>query len=292
MKVLIAVDSTDRSLELLEATMSIPFKKALFSVVSVAEEVTYDQDEVGAVLVKKLDEYNSDAMRRTKATLTKAKDFFDRQDIEAEYLALRGDPVETILNYSEANDTDLIILGDNERNKVVTVLLGSVSKEILSHSHCSVLIHKYGQLEDKLKIAVGYDGSPSAHKIVDFCSNLASKSIEFVKLFSYCEFPSKLTDFYEFPKAGDYPDYDKSFDRKLAAGKSSMELALPNTKIEQKAVYSIDNIADALLLEAEECDANLVVVGKKGKNLLNRVLLGSVSNKLANKCEKMILVVK
>lgn len=53
-----------------------------------------------------------------------------------------GDPAEAIMDYAKEINTDLIIMGSRGLGLVRGVLLGSVSKYVLEHAKCPVLIVK------------------------------------------------------------------------------------------------------------------------------------------------------
>lgn len=53
-----------------------------------------------------------------------------------------GDPADTITEYAKEIDADLIIMGSRGLGLVRGVLLGSVSKYVLEHTKCPVLIVK------------------------------------------------------------------------------------------------------------------------------------------------------
>jgi nucleotide-binding universal stress UspA family protein len=54
---------------------------------------------------------------------------------------------------------------------------------------------------------------------------------------------------------------------------------------------SPEEIAEALCDLAEERDATLVVVGRRGQSRLKEVVLGSVSNAAVHDCRRPVLVV-
>lgn len=54
--------------------------------------------------------------------------------------ALEGDPADEILKYENSNRKDMIILGSHGREGISDILIGSVSKRVLEHSHSPILI--------------------------------------------------------------------------------------------------------------------------------------------------------
>lgn len=53
---------------------------------------------------------------------------------------LIGNPSMEIINFSKENQIDLIVIGRTGKSKIEQWLLGSVSKKILDHSPCPVLL--------------------------------------------------------------------------------------------------------------------------------------------------------
>ncbi|WP_430931117.1 universal stress protein [Saccharicrinis sp. 156] len=53
-----------------------------------------------------------------------------------------GDPVEEILNYTEKNGIDLLIMGTTGRNSIGKALIGSVTQEVVRHVNCSFITTK------------------------------------------------------------------------------------------------------------------------------------------------------
>ncbi|WP_227380725.1 universal stress protein [Haladaptatus halobius] len=51
----------------------------------------------------------------------------------------RGEPAQTILDYIETNDIDLIVMGTHGRSGLDRHLLGSVTEKAVRHSNASVL---------------------------------------------------------------------------------------------------------------------------------------------------------
>lgn len=53
-----------------------------------------------------------------------------------------GDPGNTIIDYAEKNDFNLLVMGSRGLNAISRIMLGSVSLKVLNHINISVLIVK------------------------------------------------------------------------------------------------------------------------------------------------------
>ena len=60
--------------------------------------------------------------------------------VAAHPVSILGDPVIELPAYAERMDADLIVIGSRGLGGVTSALLGSVSKGVLKHSKCPVLI--------------------------------------------------------------------------------------------------------------------------------------------------------
>ncbi|HEY4544191.1 MAG TPA: universal stress protein [Tissierellaceae bacterium] len=74
--------------------------------------------------------------------LKEAKDLFSDTDIEVQTLLEHGDPGKVIIDISEKENVDLIIMGSRGLNPLSRMMLGSVSNKVLNNSKTSVLIVK------------------------------------------------------------------------------------------------------------------------------------------------------
>ena len=79
------------------------------------------------------------------------------------------------------------------------------------------------------------------------------------------------------------------------AAESALEKAksaLASQSVKWRAVEAHGEAADALVNEAKELNADLIVVGTRGLNLAQRALLGSVSTKVVHHAHCDVLVVR
>lgn len=75
-----------------------------------------------------------------KEVIRTVKNQFDHMKDQVEGVILSGDPANEILDYSERENVDLIIMATHGMNVTKRFLLGSVTSKVVHHSNVSVLV--------------------------------------------------------------------------------------------------------------------------------------------------------
>jgi nucleotide-binding universal stress UspA family protein len=100
-----------------------------------------------------------DDLRRELETAGRA---LTRPGLTIETRVLRGRPGAAILAEANLIDADLIVMGSRGHGPIQSVLLGSVSTEVTSHAHCSVLVARSAFVRRVLLATDGTDTSAPA----------------------------------------------------------------------------------------------------------------------------------
>jgi len=131
-------------------------------------------------------------------------------------------------------------------------------------------------------ILIAYDGSESAKRALDVAAGRANGSP--LTVVSVAELLP------QFGRAGAMllPEEDEDRKRQLA---EAME-ALKGRGIEAKSVERRGDPAEAIVDEAQQEDAELIVVGTRGLNAAKRWLMGSVSTRVVQHAPCNVLVVR
>ena len=85
-------------------------------------------------------EIRRDSLADHEAELADAKAFFAERGIEAEPVAVSGDPASAIVSLAEQRKADLVIVGTREAGLAERVVRHSVSQQVAKKAHCDVLI--------------------------------------------------------------------------------------------------------------------------------------------------------
>lgn len=127
-------------------------------------------------------------------------------------------------------------------------------------------------------IVVGYDGSEHADRALDRAAEIAAA--EEAELVIVSVEPPSLPA----------PDEEELAQANEALAKAEKRLA--GSGVRMRAVAARGEPADEIIRVAKEVDAELIVVGTRGLNLLQRALLGSVSSDLIHHADQDVLVVR
>ena len=135
-------------------------------------------------------------------------------------------------------------------------------------------------------VAVGTDGSPTASMAVEAAAEIARR------------FDAKLVLLSAFKNSRDvsaqgHADVELQWttnrDARVREMLARTEEQLRDAKVDCRTMIDEGDPADVLIRLAEECDADLLVIGNKG---LQRRILGSVPNTVTHRAQCSVYVVK
>jgi nucleotide-binding universal stress UspA family protein len=137
-------------------------------------------------------------------------------------------------------------------------------------------------------IVVGTDGSPTAEKAVEQAAELALGHKAKIHVVSAYE-PTSVK------VGGGFEDRAQWMASPGTTVDSVLERAVGMIRVKGVDVESYarkGNAAEALLEVAEECHADLIVVGNKGMTGAKRFLLGSVPDKVSHHAPCSVLIIR
>ena len=188
-----------------------------------------------------------------------------------------GSAIESILEQTEKEDYDLILMGSNGK-KGIQKWLGSVSQEIINSSKISDYISKAENKKQKLLLTT--DGTPcSAGIIQEILPNLKLEDKE-IHICMVNEDPKFL--FLEGALDENWlSDIQKQ--QKIYASNAIKEiqkiLSEHNISVSETAILS-GNPAQKIIDYAKEKEIDLTILGSRNKSKLDRFLTGSESKRV------------
>jgi nucleotide-binding universal stress UspA family protein len=173
---------------------------------------------------------------------------------------------------STAEQASMLVVGARGLGGFKGLLLGSVSHQCLHHATCPVVVVREPAPErpsDGQRIVVGVDGSPTAATALRWAVDEAERRGAVVDAVHAWQLP--FTGPYPYMSPGDDPDrYEENARAVLDEAVDGLRSATKPNK-----VLSLGGPASTILEAAQGAD--LVVVGSRGVNALERFLLGSTS---------------
>lgn len=192
----------------------------------------------------------------------------------------------------EAQDAALVVVGNRGLGGFLGLLVGSVGVAVAAHARCPVIVVREGNPGEGSiatgRILVGVDGSEMSAQAVEFAFERAARHGSTVVAVHAWTLPVPAE------AGGEYAAYVDT-EQLERAGRGILENALapaverfPEVKVETKVVRAHPGQA----LQAESQDADLVVVGSRGRGGFRGLLLGSVSQGMLHHAACSVAVVR
>ena len=136
-KILVAVDGSDVSYRALDAALFLSEKLgSKITVIHVMENVptVYIHSQ------KILDELLEARKNESQKILDECSSIATKKRIVITTTLLEGNPASTILEFSQSEKYEVIIIGSRGMGQFKELVLGSVSSKVIHHSSCPVLL--------------------------------------------------------------------------------------------------------------------------------------------------------
>jgi nucleotide-binding universal stress UspA family protein len=213
-------------------------------------------------------------------------------DRSVESAVLRGRPATAIVEDARAFGADLVVVGSRGLGGISSLLLGSVSSEVVDHAPCPVLVGRQPSLS---RVVFATGGSPSAAAAADLLSGSSIFDGVPIRVVSAADVPrpwhtgiaptmyGQVMDAY----ARDLAEAEEEHARLAAESVAALTAA----GREATARTSTGDAAAEIIAAAGEWKADLIVLGSRGRTGLTRLLLGSVARNVLHGSEASVLVV-
>ncbi len=210
---------------------------------------------------------------------------------EARERGISAAPV--ILEYAEAHDIDVIVMGTHGRRGLRHLLMGSVAEEVVRHAPCPVITVRSdsGGGEGKWPghIVAPLDFSEASETGLAYARELAASGAK-LDLLHVIE-PVSVPDPYLTGAAGFAFDADAARDS-VRHALEERALALVGSDLEWEIHIELGRASSRIAEFAAERGADLVVMASHGRTGVDRVLLGSVASGVIRRAEMPVMIVK
>ncbi|HTF54926.1 MAG TPA: universal stress protein [Pseudonocardia sp.] len=206
--------------------------------------------------------------------------------IEVQQQVIVSYPVPVLV--AESERAQLVVLGDRGLGGVTGLLIGSVAVALAAEGACPVVVVR-GEpavaAESRLPVVLGVDGSPTSEAAIAFAFEAAeARGVPLVALLSWRDDPVDPT----ISALLGWDTVEDSQRQLLAERLAGWGEKYPDVAV--RRVLTRGSPARHLLDEAKQ--AQLVVVGSRGRGSLTGLLLGSVSHSLLHHAPCPVAIVR
>lgn len=297
MKVLIAVDSEPCSQEVLKLVASYKWSADTnFKVLTVLKPFDIGDDESESEFLKAMRDRQR---KKAQDNLDKAVAFLSENLTECKIegiLKIDANTTDTIIELAEHNDCSLIVIGSHNKVGLQRLFMGSVSSSVMLKASCSVLIVKSEKQHksDNLNILAAFDGSEYGDKIIkSIVERPWAKGTTF-KFVTVLE-----STLHNLTQENPIEILHEISDRETLELRSQNYLSKLANQVKEKVkdinveVEVLEGEPKEVILKIlENWPANHVMLGSRGRNGFERLLLGSVSHAVASYCHCHVEIVR
>lgn len=204
-------------------------------------------------------------------------------DVETTTQVAIGAPIEVLA--SEARRAQVLVLGDRGLGGLAGLVLGSVAVALAARSACPVVIVRGAARNTDGPVVVGIDGSPVSEAALAFAFDAAAvRGVELVAVHAWAPTPIDQA----LAPVMDWDAVAGEEDAVLAERLAGWGQKYPQVIVRRTVVC--DGAARALVDASR--DAQLVVVGSRGRGNATGLLLGSVSHGVLHAAHCPVAIVR
>ena len=304
-KVLVSYDGSPHSKEALHwAVYFSRHSGSAVTAVKVFEPVlTHPLQKSDSLASETVAEYE-ELHKHDRQLMADAKTFGRKHGVEIVTELLTGKVAESILEYVRNNAIDLIITGNRGHGTLKQLLVGSVTRHLVSLSPAPVLVVKNCPVVEftggslimatMRKILVAYDGSPHSKESLAWAIEIARPVQSQITVLKVRE-PAEMSQIYAMAESGSAT--------RMMARMQEMEDANSRIMAEAKeegqkhgveiTTQILDgNAAQVLMDYSQKHGFDLIVAGARGHGLIDRLPIGTVAHNLISVSNVPVLVVK
>ncbi len=193
-------------------------------------------------------------------------------------------PPAAIRDYAQTHGVDLLVLGSHCRTGIQRFFLGSVAAEVVRLADVSALVvgQQHGRPTDGFRhIFVGVDFSPESVAALRAAERMATAGqtrITAIHVFDN----TTLSPYYLYRAEQDDRDWAREqFDKMFANEGFSQDI---------ETLVAMGRPHTQIVEHARESDVDLIVMGSRGLGVLQRMLLGSVTERVLRSAPCAVLV--
>jgi hypothetical protein len=254
----------------------------------IAMSVVETNPELEALAPKMMEKSERAAREHLEAVQARAKS----EGLECEIHAREGeDAYLAVVDEAVKNKATMIIMGRRGRKGFKRLMMGSTTARVIGHAPCNVMVVPRAAEVEFKSIVVATDGSKYSAAAASEAVGIAKRNEG--KLTVLAVVPAEIA----MPTDIDFAalQREKLADQEMQAAERNARVVKEAAQKEGVAVQAFvmsGKPADAIIESAKESKADLIVVGSHGRTGLDKLLMGSVAERVIVLASCAVLVVK
>lgn len=235
----------------------------------IAVSIVKTNPEFEDLVPQVIEKLEKEAIRHLESIKNRAS----KENVDCEIIVhLSEEPYQDIIDEAAKNQVNMIIVGTHGRTGLKRLMMGSVTAKVIGHATCNVLVVPVTAKVECKNILIATDGSrysdAAAIEAIGISKRCGSSLIVI----------SVATSDEEIKSAEDNV-------------KKVVELA-EKEGIKTEGLMIKDEPYKSIVEISKQRNADLIVVGSHGRTGLERLLMGSVTERVIGHAESAVLVVK
>lgn len=229
-------------------------------------QVTLGQLEYAADVVSEFDKAAREACESVRSRA-------EAEGVDCEMVIHEGEePYEHIVAEAENQQADAIIVGRRGHRGLMKLLMGSVTHLVIGHAPCKVMVvPKAGKLTAQ-RLLVATDGSEFSDKAVAEAIGLAKHTGGSLIACSIAH---------------------RSLDESMASEYVNKVKDVASAEgIKVKTTIGHGNACQEIITAAKENEADMIVVGTHGRTGIDRLLMGSIAERVVGMADRTVMVIR
>lgn len=295
MRVLVAIDGSRQADIAMDLVAGISWPDATTIRLVMAVEVSANQlaGPWPSLAVGETDRLDAEMRCAAEQALAERRPRLERPGVTVESSILEGRPASAIIHETKAMDAELVVVGSRGHGTIESMLLGSVSAEVVDHAPAPVLVARGGRID---RVVLAWDGSACAARAATLVRGWPIFCRSHVRVVSVADIGTPWWT--GFPEPGSAELVPMLRESEMAVRDEcgrrarSMKARLVAAGLRAEADPREGDPASQILAAASEAGADLIVLGTHGRTGLARLMLGSVARNVLMHASCSVLIVR
>ncbi len=220
--------------------------------------------------------------KETRKCLEGIRDRAAKENVECDFVIREGDlPHKLILEEAEKKRSELVVMGRRGRTGLSKILMGSVTARVVGYTTRRVLVVPRAASITWGNIVIATDGSKYSEAAAKEAISLAKHCGEKGTLHALAVVRKSATE--------ERIKISENALEEINAGAQKENVKVDTLLVKDK---SHESIYATILEYAKEKSADIVVMGSRGRSGIQKLLMGSVTERVIGHAECAVLVVK